>query len=240
LAPKCRWFDRSQLLAWHSSTNSCPRLVFEECWWCCSRGHGVSTSWDHSIIDWSLCWRMACASVYAAIWGVQYIVVINSWNPSSSTSKRRPWCYRSNQGSPWLCSTILLQTCLHPSPQVCMHSRKVTHTHTLSILYIPQNLAFFDTQQLLQFIKCRPCQHKLNLLYNQLFISFHTTKWRYIQGAPLFGNSNPNVEPTDTSQLLPEETAIIKAATTSSPNITLRARFVGQGYKQVNECRSLF
>nr|AFK41740.1 unknown [Medicago truncatula] len=59
---------------------------------------------------------------------------------------------------------------------------------------------------------------------------------RYIQGAPLFGNSNPNAEPalpTDTSHLLPEEAAIIKAATTSSPNITLRARFVGQGYKQV-------
>lgn len=59
---------------------------------------------------------------------------------------------------------------------------------------------------------------------------------RYIEGAPLFGKSNPNAEsqgvlPTNSSQLLPEA-AIINAAITS-PNTTLRARFVGQGYKQV-------
>ncbi|PNY17175.1 hypothetical protein L195_g013913 [Trifolium pratense] len=49
----------------------------------------------------------------------------------------------------------------------------------------------------------------------------------YIEGAPLFGKSKPNVE-----AVLPEA-AIMNAATTSLPNTTLRARFVGQGYKQV-------
>ncbi|CAK8569398.1 unnamed protein product [Lathyrus sativus] len=59
---------------------------------------------------------------------------------------------------------------------------------------------------------------------------------RYIEGAPLFGNSNPTLEPvvpTNGSQLVPEVATVMEAASTSSPNITLRARFVGQGYKQV-------
>ncbi|OIV96279.1 hypothetical protein TanjilG_05119 [Lupinus angustifolius] len=54
---------------------------------------------------------------------------------------------------------------------------------------------------------------------------------RYIEGAPLFGKSNPNID-----SLLPTnaESAIISTTTTSPPDkITLRARFVGQGYKQV-------
>lgn len=62
---------------------------------------------------------------------------------------------------------------------------------------------------------------------------------RYIEGAPLFGNSNPTLEPvipTNGSQILPEVATVMEAASTSSPNITFRARFVGQGYKQVNEC----
>ncbi|CAL0318931.1 unnamed protein product [Lupinus luteus] len=50
---------------------------------------------------------------------------------------------------------------------------------------------------------------------------------RYIQGAPLFGKSNPNI---DSSLPTRPDSAII----TSPPHkITLRARFVGQGYKQV-------
>ncbi|TKY75526.1 hypothetical protein E2542_SST04294 [Spatholobus suberectus] len=58
---------------------------------------------------------------------------------------------------------------------------------------------------------------------------------RYIKGARLFGNSNPDIEavvPTDSSQLV-SEAAIVSTAITSLPNTTLRARFVGQGYKQV-------
>ncbi|KAK7351950.1 hypothetical protein VNO77_11742 [Canavalia gladiata] len=58
---------------------------------------------------------------------------------------------------------------------------------------------------------------------------------RYIKGARVFGNSNPNIEaivPSDSSQLVPEA-AIMNTATASPPNPTLRARFVGQGYKQV-------
>ncbi|CAI8583626.1 unnamed protein product [Vicia faba] len=51
---------------------------------------------------------------------------------------------------------------------------------------------------------------------------------RYIEGAPLFANSNPTLEP-----LIPTTVTEAATATTSSPNITLRARFVGQGYKQV-------
>ncbi|CAJ1936874.1 unnamed protein product [Sphenostylis stenocarpa] len=57
---------------------------------------------------------------------------------------------------------------------------------------------------------------------------------RYIKGARLFGNSD--VEPvvsTDTSQLVSEAAVLNTTATTSPPNATLRARFVGQGYKQV-------
>ncbi|XP_020229250.1 uncharacterized protein LOC109810241 isoform X2 [Cajanus cajan] len=57
---------------------------------------------------------------------------------------------------------------------------------------------------------------------------------RYIKGARLFGNSDPTIEaeavvPTDSSQLV-SEAAIMN---TDPPNTTLRARFVGQGYKQV-------
>ncbi|KAJ1411731.1 GPI inositol-deacylase PGAP1-like [Sesbania bispinosa] len=58
---------------------------------------------------------------------------------------------------------------------------------------------------------------------------------RYIEGARIFGKSNPNVEAvvtTNSSQLVPEA-AIMNTASTSPPNTTLRARFVGQGYKQV-------
>ncbi|XP_061372457.1 uncharacterized protein LOC133314926 isoform X1 [Gastrolobium bilobum] len=58
---------------------------------------------------------------------------------------------------------------------------------------------------------------------------------RYIEGARLFGKSNPNIEvvvPTNSSQPVPEA-AIMNTASTSPPNATLRARFVGQGYKQV-------
>ncbi|CAJ2642582.1 unnamed protein product [Trifolium pratense] len=55
----------------------------------------------------------------------------------------------------------------------------------------------------------------------------YTPQLKYIEGAPLFGKSKPNVE-----AVLPEA-AIMNAATTSLPNTTLRARFVGQGYKQV-------
>ena len=65
----------------------------------------------------------------------------------------------------------------------------------------------------------------------------HTSKLRYIQGAPLFGKSNANLEsvvPADSSQSVPEA-VIMNTASTSPPNTTtLRARFVGQGYKQVN------
>ncbi|KAJ1399031.1 GPI inositol-deacylase PGAP1-like [Sesbania bispinosa] len=58
---------------------------------------------------------------------------------------------------------------------------------------------------------------------------------KYIEGARIFGKSNPNVEAvvtTNSSQLVPEA-AIMNTASTSPPNTTLRARFVGQGYKQV-------
>ncbi|XP_027354166.1 uncharacterized protein LOC113864533 [Abrus precatorius] len=58
---------------------------------------------------------------------------------------------------------------------------------------------------------------------------------RYIEGARLFDNSNPNIEalvPANASQLAPDA-AITNTATASPPNTTLRARFVGQGYKQV-------
>ncbi|RDX61551.1 hypothetical protein CR513_60211, partial [Mucuna pruriens] len=59
---------------------------------------------------------------------------------------------------------------------------------------------------------------------------------RYIRGARLFGNSNPDLEaaavlPTDTTSQLVSEAAIVN--TSPPPNTTLRARFVGQGYKQV-------
>ncbi|KAL2346017.1 hypothetical protein Fmac_000017 [Flemingia macrophylla] len=57
---------------------------------------------------------------------------------------------------------------------------------------------------------------------------------RYIKGARFFGNSDPTIEavvPTDSSQLV-SDPAIINTATSPS-NTTLRARFVGQGYKQV-------
>ncbi|WJX36345.1 hypothetical protein P8452_24233 [Trifolium repens] len=59
---------------------------------------------------------------------------------------------------------------------------------------------------------------------------------RYIEGAPLFGKSNPNVEavvPSNSSDQLLPEAAVMNAASTSFSNTTLRARFVGQGYKQV-------
>ncbi|XP_057436659.1 uncharacterized protein LOC130729054 [Lotus japonicus] len=58
---------------------------------------------------------------------------------------------------------------------------------------------------------------------------------RYIEGARIFGKSNPNVEaavPTTSSQL-GSEAAIMSTETTPPPDTTLRARFVGQGYKQV-------
>ncbi|KAI4356174.1 hypothetical protein L6164_000218 [Bauhinia variegata] len=61
---------------------------------------------------------------------------------------------------------------------------------------------------------------------------------RYIQGARIFGESNPNVQsavPVNGSQPVPEAAIVNAAAATSStPNTTtLRARFIGQGYKQV-------
>ncbi|KAK7369988.1 hypothetical protein VNO80_12038 [Phaseolus coccineus] len=60
---------------------------------------------------------------------------------------------------------------------------------------------------------------------------------RFIKGSRFFGNSDtdPAVS-THTSQLLSETSLLNTAATTAStppPNATLRARFIGQGYKQV-------
>ncbi|RVW63421.1 hypothetical protein CK203_055908 [Vitis vinifera] len=59
---------------------------------------------------------------------------------------------------------------------------------------------------------------------------------RYIQGARLFGNSNVNANAAvpieDDLQI--SEVAVVKDMNNSTPNSpTLRARFIGQGYKQV-------
>ncbi|XP_075644244.1 uncharacterized protein LOC142615381 isoform X1 [Castanea sativa] len=58
---------------------------------------------------------------------------------------------------------------------------------------------------------------------------------RYIQGAQLFRNSTVKVGstvPIGSAQSISEE-AIMNDLSTSTSNTTLRARFVGQGYKQV-------
>ncbi|KAJ9680108.1 hypothetical protein PVL29_019406 [Vitis rotundifolia] len=59
---------------------------------------------------------------------------------------------------------------------------------------------------------------------------------RYIQGARLFGNSNVNANAAvpieDDLQI--SEVAVVKDMNNSTPNSpTFRARFIGQGYKQV-------
>lgn len=63
---------------------------------------------------------------------------------------------------------------------------------------------------------------------------------RYIQGARLFGNSNETidsalpiegVEPSSDVALINDATVSTPTSTTTTT--TLRARFVGQGYKQV-------
>ncbi|KHN19975.1 hypothetical protein glysoja_014553 [Glycine soja] len=54
---------------------------------------------------------------------------------------------------------------------------------------------------------------------------------RYIKGARLFGNSNPNPDIEGEAQLVSD--AAILTTYPSKSNTTLRARFVGQGYKQV-------
>lgn len=59
---------------------------------------------------------------------------------------------------------------------------------------------------------------------------------RYIQGARFFGNSNVDIDSvvaTDNDQIV-SDVAIMNNKTNSTPvATTLRARFVGQGYKQV-------
>lgn len=65
---------------------------------------------------------------------------------------------------------------------------------------------------------------------------------RYIQGAPFFGSSNANVDnvlPIEGTALPISESdgAVINNTSTSTSvsTTTLRARIVGQGYKQVNK-----
>ncbi|KAB1223409.1 hypothetical protein CJ030_MR2G012406 [Morella rubra] len=59
---------------------------------------------------------------------------------------------------------------------------------------------------------------------------------RYIQGAPFFGSSTVNVEPAspnDGAESVYEVAIVNGVSTSTSKPATLRARFVGQGYKQV-------
>ncbi|GMY23668.1 pentatricopeptide repeat-containing protein, mitochondrial [Fagus crenata] len=59
---------------------------------------------------------------------------------------------------------------------------------------------------------------------------------RYIQGAQLFSNSSVKVEsavPIDSAQSISEGAIMNDLSTSTSNATTLRARFVGQGYKQV-------
>lgn len=79
-------------------------------------------------------------------------------------------------------------------------------------------------------------QIALVLTYKELLLQKISTFHRYIQGAPLFGNSNgPSYDP----MLVGEELNKIKLpakysndkSLSSAPS--LHARFVGQSYKQV-------
>ncbi|XP_022155758.1 uncharacterized protein LOC111022802 [Momordica charantia] len=59
---------------------------------------------------------------------------------------------------------------------------------------------------------------------------------RFIQGARLFGNSDANITPAAasiTNNQLNSELAIANDTTNSTNSPTFRARFIGQGYKQV-------
>ena len=59
---------------------------------------------------------------------------------------------------------------------------------------------------------------------------------RYIQGAQLFRNSTVKVEstaPIGSAQSISEDAIMNDLSTSISNTTTLRARFVGQGYKQV-------
>lgn len=63
-----------------------------------------------------------------------------------------------------------------------------------------------------------------------------TLNCRYIQGAQLFSNSSVKVEsavPIDSAQSISEGAIMNDLRTSTSNATTLRARFVGQGYKQV-------
>lgn len=59
---------------------------------------------------------------------------------------------------------------------------------------------------------------------------------RYLQGARLFGNSNESIDsalPIASVEPSSEVAVINDMSTSTSTTTTLRARFVGQGYKQV-------
>lgn len=63
-----------------------------------------------------------------------------------------------------------------------------------------------------------------------------TLNCRYIQGAQLFRNSTVEVEstvPIGSAQSISEDAIMNDLSTPTSNTATLRARFVGQGYKQV-------
>ncbi|GAU33671.1 hypothetical protein TSUD_310790 [Trifolium subterraneum] len=101
---------------------------------------------------------------------------------------------------------------------------------TLGTPHLPPPKGVIDqTRGLLDYVQkyCSPPVYTPQLKYVCI-------AGRYIEGAPLFGKSNPNVEavvPSNSSDQLLPDAAI---ASTSLPNnTTLRARFIGQGYKQV-------
>lgn len=64
-----------------------------------------------------------------------------------------------------------------------------------------------------------------------------TVNCRYIQGARFFGNSNVEVNsvvPLDSDQPTAEAVLVNDMTNSTTIETNFRARFVGQGYKQVN------